>query len=374
VKFSIIYEGATADITRAGEQALYNGIVAQAQLADELGFDVVWSVEHTSLTWYSHISAPESLLAFIAGRTKRIHVGHGVVCLPFAMNHPIKVAERIATLDILSKGRLHFGVGKGNTVQEAGAFQIPQDQLTAQVDEAMYLIPKMWMQDEVEHHGLIDIPSRPIHPKPYQDPHPPIYMACTRAESLVTAGSRGLGALVLGFSGPDEFAHKNAIYRKAFRERDPANQVGYRPNEHLAVLCPAVVLEDREQARRIGVRGQRFFAESLAYWYAGGPPPDIPDLSIEEQTGEMERHKKRVLAFLDTVKITPTEQHTGYYDFDAAYGNVADAIAYAERLKLAGADEILFLPQMGTVPHEIIMQTIGNIGRHVIPHFRARGD
>ena len=374
MKFSIIYEGATADITRAGEQALYNGIVAQAQLADELGFDVVWSVEHTSLTWYSHISAPESLLAFIAGRTKRIHVGHGVVCLPFAMNHPIKVAERIATLDILSKGRLHFGVGKGNTVQEAGAFQIPQDQLTAQVDEAMYLIPKMWMQDEVEHHGLIDIPSRPIHPKPYQDPHPPMYMACTRAESLVTAGSRGLGALVLGFSGPDEFAHKNAIYRKAFRERNPADQVGYRPNEHLAVLCPAVVLDDREQARRIGVRGQRFFAESLAYWYAGGPPPNIPDLSVEEQTDEMERHKKRVLAFLDEVKITPTEQHTGYYDFDAAYGNVADAIAYAERLKLAGADEILFLPQMGTVPHEIIMQTIGNIGRHVIPYFRARGD
>ena len=88
----------------------------------------------------------------------------------------------------------------------------------------------------------------------------------------------------------------------------------------------------------------------------------------------MERHKKRVLAFLDEVKITPTEQHTGYYDFDAAYGTVSDAIAYVERLKAAGADEILFLPQMGTIPHDIIMQTIGNIGRHVIPHFRALGD
>jgi alkanesulfonate monooxygenase SsuD/methylene tetrahydromethanopterin reductase-like flavin-dependent oxidoreductase (luciferase family) len=374
MKFSIIYEGATSDITRAGEALLYHSIAEQALLADELGFDVIWSVEHTALTWYSHISAPESLLAFIAGSTKRIHVGHGVICLPFAMNHPIKVAERVATLDILSKGRVHFGVGKGNTVQEAGAFQIPLDQITAQVDEAMYMIPKMWMQEEFAHDGLIHIPPRPIHPKPYQDPHPPMYMACSKPESVMIAGARGMGALVLGFSGPEEFARKNAMYRKAFRERNPADQVGFRPNEHLAVLCPTVVLDDREEARRIGVRGQRFFAESLAYWYAGGPPPDIPDLSIAAQTEEMEAHKKRVLAFLDSVEITPTEQHTGYYDFDAAYGTVSDAIAYVERLKLAGADEVLFLPQMGTVPHEIIMKTIDNIGRHVIPHFRGRGD
>ncbi len=374
MKFSLIYEGATADIMRAGEQALYNNIVEQSMLADELGFDVVWSVEHHSLTWYSHISAPESLLAFIAGCTKRIHLGHGVICLPFAMNHPIKVAERVATLDILSRGRLHFGVGKGNTLQESGAFDIPYDQITPQVDEAMYLIPKMWMQDEIEHHGLIDIPPRPIHPKPYQDPHPLMYMACSKPESVMIAGARGLGALVLGFSGPEEFARKNEMYRKAFRERNPADQVGFRPNEHLAVLCPAIVLDDGEKARRIGVRGQRFFAESLAYWYAGGPPPDIPDLDIEAQEEEMERHKSRVLAFLDTANIAPTEQHTGYYNFDAAYGTVADAIAYCERLKAAGADEILFHPQMGTVPHEIIMQTIGNIGRHIIPHFRTQGD
>src|SRR5882757_6754522 len=156
MKFSLIYEGATADITHAGEQALYNNIVEQSILADELGFDVVWSVEHHSLTWYSHISAPESLLAFIAGRTKRIHVGHGVICLPFKMNHPIKVAERVATLDLLSRGRLHFGVGKGGTVQETGAFDTKLEDVTPQVDESMYLIPKMWMQDEIEHHGLID--------------------------------------------------------------------------------------------------------------------------------------------------------------------------------------------------------------------------
>lgn len=107
---------------------------------------------------------------------------------------------------------------------------------------------------------------------------------------------------------------------------------------------------------------------------AGGPPPDIPNLSIEAQTEEMERHKKRVLAFLDTAQITPTEQHTGYYDFDAAYGTVSDAIDYVERLLSVGADEVLLLPLMGAVPHDMIMLTIGNISRCVIPHFRARGN
>ena len=371
MKFSLIYEGATADISRAGEQHLYHSMLAESQLADEMGFDVVWSVEHTALTWYSHISAPESLLAYIAASTKRIHVGHGVICLPFAQNHPVKVAQRVATLDVLSKGRVHFGVGKGNTVQELGTYQIPMDVVTQQVDESMYMIPKIWRDTPFEHKSdLITIPPRPIWPKPYQDPHPPMYLACARAESLITAGSRGMGALVLGFSGPDEFARKNAMYRKALKERKPEDQVGFRPIEHLAVLCPAVVLEDGDQARRIGVRGQRFFAESLAHWYAGGPPPNIPDLSVEEQMKAMEQHKKHVLGFLDGVQITPTEQHTGYYDFDAAYGTPKEAIAYCERLREAGADEILFLPQMGTVPHEIIMQTIGNIGKYVIPHFR----
>src|SRR5476651_43951 len=107
-----------------------------------MGFDCIWSVEHHCLTQYAHLSAPESFLAFIAGATTRIHVGHGVVCLPFKMNHPIKVAERVATLDLLSRGRLHFGVGKGGTIQETGAFDTKLEDVTPQVDESMYMIPR----------------------------------------------------------------------------------------------------------------------------------------------------------------------------------------------------------------------------------------
>ena len=99
-------------------------------------------------------------------------------------------------------GRLHFGVGKGGTVQETGAFDTKLEDVTPQVDESMYMIPKMWMQEEFEHHGLINIPSRPIHPKPFQDPHPLMYMACTREEALEIAGQPRPGRAGAGLQRP----------------------------------------------------------------------------------------------------------------------------------------------------------------------------
>ena len=163
MKFSIIYECQLTDTAREAEARRFHEMVEQSLLAEEMGFDCIWSVEHHALTQYAHLSAPESFLACIAGRTKRIHVGHGVVCLPFKMNHPIKVAERIATLDILSEGRLEFGVGKGGTVQETGAFGTSLDMLTREVDESMYMIPKMWLDGDFSHESdIITIPPRPI--------------------------------------------------------------------------------------------------------------------------------------------------------------------------------------------------------------------
>ena len=141
--------------------------VEQAVLAEKVGFDRVWAVEHHCLKWYAHMSAPETFLAFVAAKTKRIRIGHGVVCLPFRMNHPVKVAERVAMLDILSKGRVDFGVGKGGTLQEAGAFQTEMEEIPAQLEESARMIPRMWREEEFEHKSeLIDIPPRPIVPKP----------------------------------------------------------------------------------------------------------------------------------------------------------------------------------------------------------------
>ncbi|HQR04242.1 MAG: LLM class flavin-dependent oxidoreductase [Proteobacteria bacterium] len=375
MKFSLIYEAQTAHATRAGDRQIFDEIVEQAVVADEMGFDVFWCVDHTSLTYYAHMSAPETVLPYVAGRTRNIGIGHGVVCLPVPMNHPVKVAERVATLDLLSHGRVHFGVGKGGTQQEAGTFGYNVDEVTEMVDEMMYLIPKIMTEKEIEYNGkYVQIPKREIRPKPYQDPHPLMYLATTNTESLIKAGKRGIGALVLGFGGPEEVAKKNKIYRDAWASRDPAEQVGQRPNQHLAALCPTLVLDDGLLARKIGIRGQRFFLESLAYWYTGGPKPDWDTWALEGGTndGTTEGGVIKTSFANEAVTVDFSDPSQALLNPNHAYGTVDDCIKYVEKLQEAGADEILFLCQMGTVPQWAQLETIRNIGKHVIPYFRTR--
>ena len=269
MKFSMIFEAQILDTSRKREFEIMHECVEQAVLGEEVGFDGIWAVEHHSLKWYAHMSAPETFLAYVAGKTSRIRIGHGVVCLPHRMNHPIKVAERVAMLDILSNGRVDFGIGKGGTEQETGAFQTPLEEVPAQLEESARIIPKMWSCDEFSYESeRLKIPPRPIHPKPRQDPHPPMFLACTREATLNQAGEWGLGALCMGFGGPEDVAQKNRVYRAAVKRRTPESQIPDFPNVHLSALCPAIVLDDGLEARRIGHRGQRFFRR--------GHPPLVP--------------------------------------------------------------------------------------------------
>jgi alkanesulfonate monooxygenase SsuD/methylene tetrahydromethanopterin reductase-like flavin-dependent oxidoreductase (luciferase family) len=373
MRFSLIYEAQMADPSPANERQVFADIVEQSLLAEELDFDVIWAVEHTALTHYAHMSAPETFLAYLAGRTNHIGLGHGVVCLPPQMNHPVKVAERIATLDILSGGRVHFGMGKGATQQEAGTFGYELEALPPVIAEAMQLIPRFFTEEVVEHHGeFIDIPPRPVHPKPLQDPHPPLYQACTSTATLLDAGGRGIGALVLGFGGPEEVAVKNEVYRTAFAGRRPEDQVGSAPNEHLAALCPAIVLDDGIEARRIGLRGQRFFLEAISHWASHGkmplPDPDSWDDPTTIRGDGIEVISGRIGS--EVVTMDFGDPAMAMLNPNHAYGTVDDCIGYVERLVEAGADEILFLNQMGTVPQWAMLETIRNIGEHVIPRFR----
>jgi alkanesulfonate monooxygenase SsuD/methylene tetrahydromethanopterin reductase-like flavin-dependent oxidoreductase (luciferase family) len=376
MKFSLIYEAQTTDTSREGDAKVLLDILEQSLLAEEVGFDTVWAVEHTALEQYAHMSAPETFLAFLAGRTTRIGIGHGVICLPPKQNHPVKIAERCAALDILSGGRLHVGFGKGGTQQEAGTFGYDLADLPPMIEEAMRLVPRIWVEDVVEHHGqFIDFPPRPIHPKPLQDPHPLLYMACTHNDSLLDAGGRGIGALVLGFGGPEQVAEKNAIYRKAYANRKDTDQVGFRPNEHFAALCPAIVLEDGQEARRIGIRGQRFFLEAIGHWGSAGaiPLPD-PDSWAEDLTAQTGDGTTIIESAIGREKVTIdfSDSSMSMLNPNHAYGTVEDCIGYVTRLIEAGADEILFLNQMGTVPQSAMLETIRNIGEHVIPHFRKQ--
>ncbi len=370
MRFSLIYEAQVAEVSRRSDHQIFTEIMEQVMLAEELGFDVIWAVEHHALNQYAHMSAPETFLAFVAGRTRRIGIGHGVVCLPPMMNHPVKVAERIATLDILSEGRLHFGVGKGGTQQEAGTFGYLKTDAPSMIDEMMYLIPRIMVEESLSFDGeWVQFEERSIHPKPFQDPHPPMYLACTGDESLTIAGSRGIGALAFGFGGLDQVARKNLIYREAYANRDPADQAGFVPNEHFAALCPVIISDDREKARRIGLRGQRFFIESLNQWAVGTPGPD-PDSWGDDLTTTDADGKMVVKIGSELIEVDFSKPSGALFNPNNAYGTVEDCIHYVQALIDAGADEVLFITQMGTVPQDIQMETIRALGEQVIPYFR----
>ncbi len=373
MKFSMIFEAQLTDPSVEREHQVLRDCVEQAVLADEVGFDAVWAVEHHGLKWYAHMSAPEIFLSWVAARTQRIRIGHGVVCMPFQFNHPVRVAERAAMLDVLSGGRVNLGAGRGATPQETSMCGVDPDRTYAEVEEALRIIGKVWQDPdgEFEWHGdLLDIDPHPLLPRPVQRPHPPLYMACTKKDTLKLAAEYGIGALVLGFAGVEEIAELRRIYDAAIADRDGSQFVSTVTNDHFSALCPTIVLDDREEARQIGARGQRFFAQSIKHWYGAGP---VPDEAVEAGVDEVAALKQAAddhVAYLHEAEIPVKAASTSIFNVEHAYGSPEDAIAYVERLKDAGADEVMCLIQMGTVPQEACLETIRHWGEKVIPHFR----
>src|SRR3989442_14625744 len=153
MKFSMIFEAQLAHPTPERERQVIHDCVEQAVLGEEVGFDRVWAVEHHALKWYAHMSAPEIFLTFVAARTSRIRIGHGVVCLPFNYNHPIRVGERAAMLDILSGGRLDLGAGRGATLQEMSAFGVDPAHTYEELEESLRMLGHMWDDDLFEWQG-----------------------------------------------------------------------------------------------------------------------------------------------------------------------------------------------------------------------------
>ncbi|MFB6807170.1 LLM class flavin-dependent oxidoreductase [Streptomyces sp. NPDC056387] len=372
MKFSVIFEAQLADPTVEREHQVIHDSVEQAVLAERMGFDRIWAVEHHSLKWYAHMSAPEVFLTWVAARTHTIRIGHGVVCMPFNFNHPVRVAERAGMLDLLSGGRLDLGAGRGGTEQETSLCGVDRECTTREVEEALRIIGKAWQEEELEYHGeLIDIAPHPILPRPRQTPHPPLFLACSRAETLVRAAELGVGALVMGFAGPASIAGMRAVYDGALASRDGARFVSTAVNDHFSVLCPTIVLDDPDEARRIGVRGQRFFAQSIGHWYGGAGVPDEAVVAGADEAAQMHRAAEQVVARLHEQDIPVRPASTATFRADHAYGSADDAIAYVQRLKDAGADEVMCLIQMGTVPQEACLETLRQWGEKVIPHFRG---
>lgn len=373
MKFSMIFEAQLADPTPERERQVLHDCVEQAVYAEEMGFDRIWAVEHHALRQYAHMSASEIFLAWVAARTSRIRVGHGVVTMPFGYQHPVRVAERAAMLDVLSGGRVDIGAGRGATRQEMSMYGVRPEDTHPQLEEALRIFAGAWRTETFEWHGSIDIGPGAVLPRPVQDPHPPLFMACSKHDSLRRAAELGVGALVMGFAGADDVRAMRETYDDAIAGRTGERFVTERPNDHLSALCPTIVLDDAAAAYRIGTRGQRFFAESIAHWYGDGPAPR--DYSEDEDhVAALARRRDQLVAKLHEADIPARPAATGTYNARHAYGSAQDAIAYVERLRAIGVDEVMCLIQMGTVPQEACLETIRQWGERVIPHFRAPGE
>ena len=208
------------------ERQVYANCIEQCVLADQLGFDHVWAVEHHFLEEYSHCPAPEIFLATVAAKTQQIRVGHGInVCVP-EINHPIRIAERSAVLDLVSNGRLDVGTGRSATWTELGGFRANPDLTKATWAEIVRALPKMWMQERYAHDGVcFSMPERAVIPKPYQKPHPPLWVAVTSPGTEIDAAEHGIGALGLTFNDFAEQERRVKVYRKVIANCEPAGAI-----------------------------------------------------------------------------------------------------------------------------------------------------
>jgi alkanesulfonate monooxygenase SsuD/methylene tetrahydromethanopterin reductase-like flavin-dependent oxidoreductase (luciferase family) len=358
MKFGLLYEMETPrPWHERSEYNVYWEALAQIELADRLGFDHVWEVEHHFLEEYSHSSAPEVFFGAVSQRTTNIRISHGVRLLPFNFNHPIKLAEQAAVLDILSNGRVELGTGRSTTSMELDGFGIDYERTRAEVRESLEVIVKAWTEDVLEHHGpLLDIPPSRVVPKPIQRPHPPMWMACVAPDSYDLAGDRGLG--VLSFCLNWEHVQKAMTrYRAASASR--TDLVPKVPNEQFAAMAIVHVATDPAGVA-VGMDGARWFLHHVAklfeplmaknelYSYdylrrTFGISSDAYDLS-DDQLAE---HPMVVVG-------TPDE--------------VAEKLS---RFEAAGLDQVICFKQAGRIPHADILRSLELMGTEILPAFRA---
>ncbi len=234
------------------------------ELADRLGFDYVWEVEHHFLEEYSHSSAPEVFLAAASQRTKPIRLGHGIVNVMPAVNHPARVAERMATLDLISGGRVEFGTGESSSPAELGGFLIDREHKREMWHQALDAITRMFVEVpfagyESEH---IQMPPRNVVPKPLQKPHPPLWVACSRRETIHLAARNRIGALSFSFVEPED-AGKWVQRVQGLLASEECVPAGFAVNPTVAVVLPMMLAPDEAEAIERGIDGAHFFGYSL---------------------------------------------------------------------------------------------------------------
>jgi len=344
------YEGFMYDI--------YHQATEQVKLADRLGYHSVWTVEHHFLSEWSYSSAPEVWYGALSQVTSRIRLGHGICLLPIPFNHPVRVAERIAVLDIMSNGRVEFGSGRSITEQELGGFQVNPEDSRPMWEEAVAAIPKMWTQPTFSWDGkYFKMPEREILPKPIQKPHPPMWVAATQPSTWEVAGRKGIGALGFGIADASILGGLVKTYKDAVRNCEP---VGAFVNDRTAAATVCVCAPTRAEAKEIAKDAIDFTTRKAA---------DLFTPFAKQEVKGYEYYKKMAELAVATAdyRLSMDDLEKRIETGAVMVGDPEDCLRVAKIYESTGIDMLLMLVQVGAVPHDKVMQTIDLIGKHVMP-------
>ncbi|HEX3794517.1 MAG TPA: LLM class flavin-dependent oxidoreductase [Acidimicrobiales bacterium] len=339
--------GANAEHDRIMDEV--NFIVA----ADKAGFKYTWASEHHFLTDYSHLSASESFLAFCAAKTSNIHIGSGIFNITPPVNHPARIAERVAMLDHLSGGRFEFGTGRGSSTTEQRGFGIEDPDLTREmVAEVLPQLVRMWKDEEYSYDGkFFSMPQRNVLPKPYSKPHPAIWMAAGSPSTFDLAAELGVGILCFGFSTPDQLTPLIARYKEKIEDcKDP---VGAYVNNNVMVTTQMICMEDGAKARKAFLESESNYHLSLVFRYLDTFPkpkglPEWPE----------------IVPGLDAATL----------DLAIGAGQIAigspDEVSKAiETYAATGADQLSFGMLSTSMEIDVCEEAVETFGKHVLPNF-----
>ena len=381
MEFSLAYE---MQRPMLNDHAVIEETIEQCILADEMGFDAVWFVEHHFLTTFSESPCPEVIFGALARLTKRIRLGFGVVILPY--HHPVRVAERVAMVDHLSHGRVEFGTGRSAPYEQLGMGIDPRE--TREMwEESLSMIPKIWESDYFEWEGKYwKVPPRQVLPKPYQKPHPPIWVAALQPATYQLAAQKGIGSMALGVNAPSVLEPSIREYKTAIKE---ANPVGAFANNKWLSSCFGLCGEDDAAIKELS-------AQSLKTFFGPGRPyvqdqKDIYSRLLEQWGGVPDHLAQNFSRYVDV----PAQGGNGggaldlsggsalaqkvWEEFDPATmaergiivaGDPESCIKAARLHEATGVDQLQFLMATETVPHKKVMESIEMFGKYVIPQFR----
>lgn len=353
MRFGVITEGCVP--SGMTHYHRYKQMIVEAAFADEMGFDF-WGCSEQHFHGSFGVTATEVLFAAVAQHTTRMRLRH-MVRLALAFNHPLRIAEQTATVDLVSDGRVDLGLGRSNTPAQLDAFQVDGGETKSQMWESLDIIVKAFTQETVTHEGKhwnIPVPV-PLTPKPLQYPHPPLSVAASSPETIAEAAEKGLGVMAIDhYSGWETVKLHADTYREHIQA--PSRPVSSVVNNSLGYLClPAYCAETDEQAHREGGPGALEFAQALQVLYA----------PMAKKSADY--------AYFDDVKQFADKVHDLDYFLETTpsmmVGSPDFFIKQIRRLQNLGYDEVI-LRVDGFMSHEKLMKSLRLIGEHVIPTFR----